>query len=807
MKINECKIGGLRGVKQELQLDLKGNSALIFGENGVGKSTISDVIEWFYYNRIEHLSNEEIDRNGLSAMRNVGLGSGEKCFVDLKLSNDSCSSGKFLEEKKKSILSTFSNDAEGFKDYIDASKRENIVLRYASLVDFILSTKTEKLNSLFEIIGFGELIKTKSVLKKILNELKKVFRNKSFREQRGLKQKVLIDHLKQNVESDEQFLKCINDLASKLKIKEKITDIGKVEEILKNHEAPDQSSIITKEVFLNDLNAYIGLLQQTTIQINSDYASYEKHYSAIKDDLEKLKKIRLESLLSEGAKLIRDNVVTEDKCPLCLQEKNKGKLLEELTARLEEFKKHKDEKGKLEDERVVLRECLKSVLQRINDKLTNKYFEKDFDIELTCFLTTLKEKVDQYLVELDVDVLSGKDIKKKSEVEIKPCMLSDIKSGCDDRIKSCKKNQKNDVVEINVSIRTSTIAYRDIKFIDKERDILERQIKSIEVVNSEYLKKQKDSIESFISGISSGFSDLYQYMNPNENVKDLKLKLMENIDGELEGVTFEYGFFDSVVTPAQKYLSESHLNCLGIAIFLVSVKVFNKINKFIVLDDVISSFDTGHRKRFADMLIEKFSDYQIIILTHESTWFEYVKNKIKGKRWIIKEVKWMEGTGTYLDETTKSLKERIEQKIKCKEKVNLGSDSRKYLEGLLKTAALNLEVKVLFQFNDKNENRMSGELLSCLKAEINKKSSLKLKSSPVIERLNDSLFLGNKDSHDSDIKLSFDDQKGFWEDVQEFESLLTCDECGRMIAMRYYDAVNKEVRCGCSEGLKYGWQK
>ena len=33
--------------------------------------------------------------------------------------------------------------------------------------------------------------------------------------------------------------------------------------------------------------------------------------------------------------------------------------------------------------------------------------------------------------------------------------------------------------------------------------------------------------------------------------------------------------------------------------------------EFLVLDDVISSFDTTHRHKFANLIIEKFADWQI----------------------------------------------------------------------------------------------------------------------------------------------------------------------------------------------------
>lgn len=61
-KINTISIKGIRGVKNVLDLPLNGRSIVLYGDNGTGKSSISDAIEWFYTNRVEHLSsNSEID--------------------------------------------------------------------------------------------------------------------------------------------------------------------------------------------------------------------------------------------------------------------------------------------------------------------------------------------------------------------------------------------------------------------------------------------------------------------------------------------------------------------------------------------------------------------------------------------------------------------------------------------------------------------------------------------------------------------------------------------------------------------------
>ena len=136
---------------------------------------------------------------------------------------------------------------------------------------------------------------------------------------------------------------------------------------------------------------------------------------------------------------------------------------------------------------------------------------------------------------------------------------------------------------------------------------------------------------------------------------------------------------------------------------MASVIAFNKENKFIVLDDVISSFDSTHRKRFADLLFEKFADYQFILLTHEAEWFSYVQQLAKRKGWTIGEIKWTEAKGTHLEEKPNDLKEFIERELANSSIETLGNPIRKYLEAKLKDIALNLDVKVSFRLNEVNE--------------------------------------------------------------------------------------------------------
>ena len=64
----------------------------------------------------------------------------------------------------------------------------------------------------------------------------------------------------------------------------------------------------------------------------------------------------------------------------------------------------------------------------------------------------------------------------------------------------------------------------------------------------------------------------------------------------------------------------------------------------------MSGFDREHRGRFADLLFEKFADWQVILLTHEREWFDSIKDTARGRGWYIGEVKWDKDNGSVFEE-------------------------------------------------------------------------------------------------------------------------------------------------------------
>src|SRR6186997_1782810 len=105
-----------RGIPAEMTVDFgKGDSMVIYGDNGTGKSTIADALEWYFSGEIELLSHEGRqhavryvggDDDGATSVEVVTSGR-RSCFADVPSPTSSTrprrKSGKRLSRSSASM--------------------------------------------------------------------------------------------------------------------------------------------------------------------------------------------------------------------------------------------------------------------------------------------------------------------------------------------------------------------------------------------------------------------------------------------------------------------------------------------------------------------------------------------------------------------------------------------------------------------------------------------------------------------------------------------------------------------------------
>jgi hypothetical protein len=150
-RLAEITMRAFRGVPDELRIDLPGECSLVVvGDNGTGKSSIADALEFFFYGSIAYLS-----REGRDIVHHAGAAS-ERTAVHV------ASGGAF------GGTATLSEGVDGARN---AARSENFILRGRALVDFVDMPKGQKWQHLFDILGLGEVEHLRQDLQQARNAL------------------------------------------------------------------------------------------------------------------------------------------------------------------------------------------------------------------------------------------------------------------------------------------------------------------------------------------------------------------------------------------------------------------------------------------------------------------------------------------------------------------------------------------------------------------------------------------------------------------------------------------------------------
>ncbi|WP_282786718.1 hypothetical protein [Flavobacterium croceum] len=803
-KINEINLKGIRGAKDTLKLPLNGKSVLLYGDNGTGKSSISDSLEWFFTDKVEHLSSLEIDLK--EALRNAKIDASETSEVTLSFTNNKVDATKSIYYKKAKLVSEFNNTSEDFTKFFTDTKNENLILRFKNLTNFVDNTKTEKLKYLSEIIGFSEVSKKKEVLQKCYNAVKSEITKQNFEGQKSNLQRVLIDKIGASISQEQNFIDKLNEKIKPLNVGFEIKTLEDIDKVLTHLTSPENNKLNLELAFLESIQNSFTLLKSEIGFINSEYGKYYLEFEKIALDVQSIMQTFFKELLNTGK-----NVITkyhkEDSCPLCLQPKNIEELQSEISKRLEEIEESSKKLNDFNKSKTLVSEIALERAKRIDTLLLNPDINNKENEVLKIDIQKIKDKIGAFQIASTIKVTSGEKISEPEKINLVESDF-DFQAKISERIIKLKEALKNNSTILYNEISSSKEAFLNIRLIEKQKSILENQQNSLKIIYDEFIKKQKEGLENFITTFSGKINEFYQFMNPNEPFQEIKIVTIGE-DDELNGLTIEYKYEGNWVSPPQKYFSESHLNCFGLSFFLASVIAFNKESQFVVLDDVISSFDSTHRKKFADLIIEKFNDYQFIVLTHEREWFDnMIKPLAKKKGWYINEIKWSESKGTHFDETPNELKDFIEHNLSNGISNGMGNPIRRYMEQKLKDIASNTDTKVIFRFNEINEHRMCYELITSLKSTIKITNKDLLVTYPVIDRIENSAQIGNTLSHDNPLDSKIGDLKAIWSDILEFEKIFYCQEanCKKpKVSLKNYDPVLKTIRCGCGK-TSYNWK-
>ena len=268
-KIKSINISGIRGVKEPLSLNLESKSILIFGENGSGKSSLTDAIEWYYSDGVKHLvSGETSSTKGRGALRNLFIPDSEEAFINIQYSDNKLNAKKSID---RSLKTANSNTTDDFKNYLITTQSENLILRYRDLVEFIISTKADKLRILQNIIGFSDVADVRELLQKFIGKISRNIKAANYDNQKNAQQSIVLANLAQNAYTDDQLFVGTNLIIKPLQIGKEIKSHKEIQDVLKTIETKEDTALLEQIIFYTKVEENLKEILGNIDRIHSGY--------------------------------------------------------------------------------------------------------------------------------------------------------------------------------------------------------------------------------------------------------------------------------------------------------------------------------------------------------------------------------------------------------------------------------------------------------------------------------------------------------------------------------------------------------
>ena len=174
------------------------------------------------------------------------------------------------------------------------------------------------------------------------------------------------------------------------------------------------------------------------------------------------------------------------------------------------------------------------------------------------------------------------------------------------------------------------------------------------------------------------------------------MKLLTDQD---RSVVLEVFFHGTPIHPAYKYLSESQLNSFGLAVFIASATHFNTNCRFLLLDDIVNSFDAYKRPHFIELMKDHLKEHQVLLLTHDRFWRDLLHRRLPNwKR--INFTGYNFGIGPAMSPPMDTL-ERIENALDKDEAEEGSGLFARYLEDVMQDLCEAFDVEI--RYNRRNE--------------------------------------------------------------------------------------------------------
>lgn len=581
IRLKQINVNGIRGFKylQDKEnnptphiIKFNNKHLFLYGENGTGKSSFCDALEWGLTGAIEESSYRRTDEKGL--LVNSFCPSEKVPSVEIHYL-DGNNLKKFVREYRRGNIS-FDFEDESKLCFIESTRIER----------FVISTTKSKWDRFSELLGFENLV--------ILDDKLKRLRNYS--EEKNSSAKKVLDISERS----------IIDLKA---------EIGNLEQAL--------SKDLGNQWISTTNNFDFSIQKDKYARINkllSDVADYIEKHKQIKDIIknitiieEKLNEERQKTPTSEISKIIEEafnyfqTIENLKICPICGNEIAFSNTFDHVKKLKSSFDKiisyEKDFEILLQEKKYGEKRLseLEISIRYLYTSLYNEDIQNDFSDNEFC------------------DFLS----RKKEALELKKNQLEKMNS------------QERMIFHYQDKVKSLSEKEEQFEEQKRDLEIIGSLSKDIDLFYEIYTKKYSEIIRRELDSICDNeITSIYNEINKSSDEIVEKFSIDLNIDKkEIDILINMKGLPDKL--PALNVLSTGHIRCLGFALLIARIQIKAKNLGFLVIDDPIYSIDHEHRYNLIQYLKKLGNTYQLIITSSDRLFSDLIRNSFDSNIFVF----------------------------------------------------------------------------------------------------------------------------------------------------------------------------
>lgn len=616
IQVEAITIEEFRGIRK-LTLEPKSKNYAVCGPNGTGKSGIVDAVEFALTGSVSRLSGKG---TGDVSIKSHGphvdsRNRPDKARVVLTVSIPSI--------KKKAVIDrTVQNptkptitpsDPEIIKVLNQVALHPEFVLSRRELIRYVISPPGDRAKEVQALLRLDQVEDLRSALTKIKNiserQISPLKREQIQAQEQLLRaseitqltSEKLIDAA--NIRRKTLGLLPIDVLSSTTSLKDGlVTDAGSV-----------KISAIPKAQAISDIKSLREVIDRIIVNAGQQFhVDLLAELTALNNDPDVVESVTRDSFLRTAIQLISD-----DRCPVCDTPWNPDELKALINQKIERFddiaKKRKEIEKKLEHYKQLLLE----LQQDLNNVMRHaKLVTPAIDTEpFKGFILSTNSKMEQ----IENFLPLSSTIEALNGLTIVPSEIIETVAKTEEFVAAIPEPTEQDAARDYLIVCQERLeAYRGIK--RRVKSVTE-QAQLMSTICDTYGKVSTSVLDGIYKKVQGRFGELYKSANSDDE-GDFEARLIPSF-GKLG---FDVDFYGRGFFPPGAYHSEGHQDSMGLCLYLTLMEhLLDKSFSFAVLDDVLMSVDSGHRREVCNLLKTKFPNTQFILTTHDPIWFRQMK--------------------------------------------------------------------------------------------------------------------------------------------------------------------------------------